>query len=202
MILFRRKELKMKVLDPPTQKLIDEYIIKYDAREKINKLNMQLRMACFTGDYDQIINAIDQGADIKVDDNYPIRIASFAGHLKIVEKLVEMGGNIHVQDDFCLRHAMYNNNKSLIKILLKNKANVNADQYYGIKYYSGIGDLEMVQLFIKYSSPANADNDYPIGIAKLNGHENVVEFLASQGGRLMESEVYKIYIERKSREIC
>jgi ankyrin repeat protein len=83
-----------------------------------------------TSEYDIMDFIIKKGADIHVDDDYPLRMwagikvetnarNSLAYSSCFVELLLESGANVNVLDDWCIKKSAFNGNIETVEILIK-----------------------------------------------------------------------------------
>lgn len=95
--------------------------------------NLAFKNACCIGNIEIITFLQKNGADLHVNNNYPLQIAASNGHLQVVDFLLEKGANINA------------NNNNAIKWANRNK------------------QIEMVQLLIKFgANPKDVDNTFPL----------------------------------------
>jgi len=93
--------------------------------------------------------AVENGADVHVDDDYALRYAAEKGHASVVQFLVQHGANVHAGDDNALCVASY------------------------------YGHLPVVQVLVAQGADVHANNDSAISLASEEGHLSVVQFLKS-----------------------
>ena len=65
---------------------------------------------------------VSQGADVRVDDDYPIRMPSFDGHLEVVKYLASQGADIRTNDNDTVRSASRNGHLEVVKYLVSQGA--------------------------------------------------------------------------------
>lgn len=84
------------------------------------------------------------GADIHVDDDYPLRTATYRGHLNIVKYLIEKGATINIMDGITLRLATYAGNFKMVKYLVENGANISCDSGSSLRWACKKGRIDVV----------------------------------------------------------
>ena len=83
-----------------------------------------LREAVYDGNYDLVKLLLDHGADVHVRNNEPLIHAVDLSFVKIAKLLLDYGADIHINNDQPLNDAISYANFSMIKLLLDRGANV------------------------------------------------------------------------------
>ena len=82
-----------------------------------DELDNNLIKAIDDNDLEKIKYSLKYGANIHVENDYPLRWACGKGHLEIVCFLVEHGANVHADNDYALRLASQNGHLDVVKYL-------------------------------------------------------------------------------------
>jgi ankyrin repeat protein len=107
--------------------------------------------------------------------------ASERGNLKEVKRLLSEGEDVHVDVDYAFRHASYGGHLEVVKLLLAHGADVHAKNNQALGWASSKGHLEVVKLLLAHGADIYANQDYDaIKYAKINGHQEVVNYLSKQ----------------------
>lgn len=160
--------------------------------------------------YPEMINRlIDYGANIHVDNEYPLRCSAWGQCYDNMKLLLEHGANIHADDDFVLRICCYYGDYEIIKFLLERGANVHANNDYPLMITTRLHSCKYIKLLLESGATVNAEIlgyaicdpqrssaeivklllDYCNDIGALNNHtitldketEKIVELVASRG---------------------
>jgi hypothetical protein len=122
---------------------------------------------------------IDKGADIHAENDFALRFACFQGRFEIVKYLIDKGADIHAENDYALRRASKKGHFQVVKLLVENGANVHAQNDQALCQAAGNGHLEVVKLLVEHGADVHAWDDFPLGWAKQKGHFDVVNYLKS-----------------------
>jgi len=120
---------------------------------------------------------VEDGANIHVDNDWPLIWAAGNGYLDIVEFLVEKGANIHIYNDEPLKLAAENNHVDVVKFLLDKGANVYANDNYVLEWAAERGYLDIIQFLANKGLNVYVNNNKALKVAADNGHLNIVKFL-------------------------
>ena len=148
---------------------------------------------------------IKQGADVRLENDWPLCRAVERNHTAMAELLLKQGhANAQAQDNFCLIHAVSANNIKLARILLKHGADLHARgnealrlACEGRRYHimrllvdrgapvevdtlrCALPDLKTFVFLLAHMSTANDHRQSLLQTAIDNGYDETVEFLLS-----------------------
>lgn len=146
------------------------------------------------GDVAAIAAALDAGADVNdaTEKTTALYEASAAGHLEAVELLIERGADVNQIGRFRKSPLQIAVMKSVdvVKLLLDHGADPNAatSGLAPLHAAADSGCLECAGYLVEAGADVNLltpDGSPPIHFAKLNGHEDVVEFLLAHGAETL-----------------
>ena len=101
-----------------------------------NNANDKLKESSEDGRLDQVIVAVNNGADIHADNDDSLRYASENGYIQIVKYLVEQGADIHARNDWSLRSASENGYIQIVKYLIEQGADIHAENDDSLRWAS------------------------------------------------------------------
>jgi len=90
-----------------------------------------------TVDVNVIKILVEAGADIYVDNDFPLRWAARMGHIEIVKLLFNKGIDIHIDNDYALCYAASEGHTDIVKFLIDNGADVHAERETALRTFSG-----------------------------------------------------------------
>ena len=160
----------------------------------IKKYNIDLETCCYYGYCDIVKILIDNGADVHMQDNYPIRFASDNGHYDIVKLLIENGADVSSKNNYAIRLASRNGHYDIVELLIENGADVTDNDNYSIIDASKNGHYDIVELLIENGADVTANDNYPIKIASENGYYDIVKLLIDNGADVQTQNNYPIRI--------
>ena len=117
---------------------------------------------------------IDEGADPKANNNYPLMWAATNGHYGIVKLLLQYTDTKTYFND-ALNRATQNGYLDIVKLLLP-LSDPKAYDSCALRNAALNGHLKIVKLLLPYSDPKACDS-YALRYAALNGHLEIVKLL-------------------------
>jgi hypothetical protein len=85
-------------------------------------------------DIEVIGELIDEGANIRANDDCALRWAAENGHTETVELLLDRGADIHAGNDCALRWAAVKGHTEIVKLLLDRGVDIYADNDYVLRW--------------------------------------------------------------------
>jgi ankyrin repeat protein len=158
------------------------------------KNELALRTAADRYNTDLIRLLVDNGADVKVDENYVLRkICDRTGldievDVDFVRYLVSKGADIRVNNDELLQTAARVNNLLLFKYLLDKGADIHVNQDYPLYIAMERGLNDIIEESIHRSADVNAREGYPIKKASERGHLITIMYLKDFGADIHVSD--------------
>lgn len=121
--------------------------------------------------------------------------------VELLDSLIAYGANIHVDNDFPLRRSALIGDHQYVSKLLLNGSDVHADNDYAIRMAARCGHLEVVQILLQYGANIQVDNDYPIWAAIQFGRIQVFKLLLKSNKYCKEKiRMYVKHIEESCGE--
>lgn len=120
---------------------------------------------------------IQNGADLHMDNDWPLRYAAKSGDETLVRLLVKRGANIHAQDDYAVRWAAAYGRDSVVKYLTKKGANIRAMDDFALRMAAHNGHESVVRFLVENGASPYSTNYSSIRWARFNHHTSIVEFL-------------------------
>lgn len=115
---------------------------------------------------------IEKRADITAHDNQALILALEIGDLSLAKLLINLGANIFAQNNQPIITASENGHLSMVKLFIDMGANIHAQNDSAIILAAKNGYLDIVKLLKK-----DKCYDQAISVAKIFGHDQIVEFL-------------------------
>ena len=107
--------------------------------------NRALMSASEEGHLEIVKYLVENGADVTVEDNFPVRSASEDGHLSVVKYLTEHGADITATNNFAVIHASRNGHLPVVKYLVEHGADITAQDNQAVRYASENAHLPVVK---------------------------------------------------------
>src|SRR3990167_8398204 len=111
--------------------------------------------ACRYGLCELVKYLVEHGADIHIQDDYPLRSASENGKFDVVKYLVEHDADIHAEYDDALIVACQHGYIHIVKYLVENGADVHANNDDALRWASMCGHMDIVKYFHSYLLVSN-----------------------------------------------
>lgn len=118
---------------------------------KINKFNKTQYIESKKGRIDQILVAINKG-DKNKDTIYALSWASYYGNLNVVKYLVENGVDLRAENDYSVRAASQNGRLKVVKYLVENGADFRAENDYSVRAANRLGYIGVVDYLVEKGS--------------------------------------------------
>lgn len=100
-----------------------EYLIQIIQKYKQPVLNHHFKFVSSLGLVEMVGLLIKYGADVHVDDDFPIRNAAINGRVEIVNYLDKHGADIHAMNDYALRYASNNSHFDVVRFIISTAKN-------------------------------------------------------------------------------
>lgn len=152
----------------------------YNKEDVFDETKQQLINAAIKGNLDEVMEVIENGVDIHVENDVALKWAVFNENVDMVKYLVENGANIHADDDYALRWTAQNGCIEIVKFLVENGANVHAGNNYALRWAAGKGYIDVVKYLIENGANVYADDidgDSILRWAADYEHLDIVEYL-------------------------
>lgn len=169
------------------QKLLD-YGVPIDDYPKNNTTgSTALTWSCIHGHKDVVSLLLKNGADIHVNNDYPIHMASHHDKLEIVKLLLETGANVN--NSQALYWASFHGNVDIVKLLLENGADVDVDPdpLFAACLHNR---TEVIKLLIKNGADVHKNNNKALLNTSYNKNVENVKLLL-EAGAVVDDKVIK-----------
>ena len=114
---------------------------------------------------------MQHGADIHVDDDFPLRMCALEGKADAVAQLIRYGADVHVGHDLALQWACIRGHHATVRVLLENGACVDANDHAAIRHATKLGYFDIATLLMHYGAmPHNGHYSAPRSCAWLTEH--------------------------------
>ena len=133
---------------------------------------------------------VENGADVKTNNNYALRWASRYGHLDVVKYLVENSADVKTNNNSAVRLASEYGHLDVVKYLVENGADIKANNNYAVRIASKNGHLDVVKYLVENGADLKADNNSAVGWASRNGHLDVVKYLVENDADIKAENNY------------
>ena len=162
-------------------------------------MNELLILSCKKGELALVKFALDNGADISIEDDEPLQYASRDGHLEIVKYLVEHGADIHANGDSALRLASHYGYLEIVKYLVENGAKIHAVDDDALRYASHNGHLEVVKYLVEHGANVHAFDDAALRWSSRAGHLEIVKYLVEHGADIHIEDDEALHVARYNK---
>jgi hypothetical protein len=154
-------------------------------------------------DIDAIIELIDEGADIHVNNDLAFCLAvKNNGHrTEALKLLLDRGANIHADDDCALRWAAKDGHTETVKLFLDHGASIHARKGYALRWAAENGHTETVKLLLDRGANIHACGDHALYWAAAKGHIEIVELLLRHGADVHARDALRCADENGHSEI-
>ena len=182
--------------DPRIVQMLEDYRVKQAKPSTGSTENAEamLLSASHDGDVDQVIAALDAGAEIEVVDDRgmtPIIWAALRGHLDVVKVLLEKGANINSTNWAGwtpLMQACAQRHADLAKFLVEQGADIHMKTEYSgtaLIFAAGTGQYELTKFlldkgadpFVQITGTYEEDGMTALSYAQREGYDDVIKLL-------------------------
>jgi hypothetical protein len=147
-------------------------------------MNYLLIESAKNGNLEDVRNALNNGADIHVENDQALIVAAGRGRLEVVRLLLDRGANIHAQDDQALINAALTDRLEIVRLLLNRGADIHAQDDQALMRAASDGRLEVVQLLLDRGADIHAQDDQALGITAFHGYLEVAQLLIERGANI------------------
>ncbi len=163
--------------------------------EKLEELNKKLLKAAQEENYGELLNALNEGADVNargIDKQTALHKASFYGNVEIALLLIKAGADVNLQDNFgetalhlaaTYNRASYLNSTAIALLLINTKANVNIinnNKKTTLHHAAELGYTAITQELIKAGADVNLQDDHGETALHSAAHGSFIFINASQ----------------------
>lgn len=156
----------------------------------MSQIDEKLIKAAYNGNFDNVVLAIRQGANVNVYSGQPLQNAAFYGNLKIVNYLINHGAKINWPSSTrIITDAIYSKTLPVVKAIIKAGLDVKGKKA-ALKYAVEKKYLSIIKYLVTpvYKGGAGIDpnstvpaSDSPLMIATSNGDLEIVKILVTAG---------------------
>lgn len=133
-------------------------------------------VACKFGHTKIVKYLIDNGADVKSNNNFPIFVASRWGYTNIVRYLVESGVDV-IGDNSSITTAVIQGHTDTVKYLLAEGADATTSDNHLVVRACGYGYFEIVKCLVEYGADVTVENRLAFRKAVDDDHLDIVKYL-------------------------
>ena len=131
--------------------------------------------------------------------------ASRMNQTEVMKYALENDADVHIDDNLALKWASQQGNLEAVKLLLEAGADMHAEQGYALRFAANCGHLEVAETLVEAGADVHAFNSCAVVWALEKGHQELFEFLVIKGNWQVPSdagqtEFDKIYNHPKGRE--
>lgn len=134
--------------------------------------NFAIRVSPMLENSDMLQLIIDLGANIHIDDDYPICSAAYQlaynNDSDTVKLLIKYGANIHARNDYLFWRTIVCGNTDDITSLLEIGANIHALELHNLKFIIKYCSYDTIKVLLNYGVDLSVVNDYSPSLEQLN----------------------------------
>lgn len=112
------------------------------------------------------------------------------GNIKMVQYLVEQGANVRAQDDYPIYNASESGNLEIAKYLVEHGANIHAGDERALRIASKNGHLNIVKYLVSLGADIHAENEESLRWAIINEHLDVAKYLVREGANIQNAIIW------------
>jgi len=124
---------------------LEEIKLYYEKEKNINDI---LKRGAYYGHLELVKYAVQNGANIRIDNDYPLKWSSENGHLDTVKYLVENGADVNADNSEALWRASSNGHMEIVKFLVENGVDKEY-YYYAVKIAYRYGETKIAKYLQK-----------------------------------------------------
>jgi len=132
-------------------------------------------------DLQVIKELVEEGANIRADNDQPLVWAAENGYLDIVKFLADKSTGIHTYNNQALVAAAKSGHLHIIKYLVEEGVDIRRNQNEALIYAALYGHLEVVKFLVTKGANIHALRDAAVRYAAEYGRFNVVKYLTDNG---------------------
>lgn len=139
---------------------------------------------------------ITNGANIHVDDDYPLCRAATTNKWHIVMMLLEYGANIHARNDYILTEAAARLDEEIIRFLINHGSNIHANKSCAFRTVVRNTEAGCIKLFLDAGSNVNELTQEDLVAVIQSGSYEVTKLLIENG---VDFSIVNNYTHEKTR---
>ncbi len=160
--------------------------IVYDDLPKVKHLvnsgadiNDVLLIAAKYGQPEMVGYAVENGADVHINDDAALVEAAGKGHYRTVRGLLVNGANPNAMEGEAIYFAARNNELDILKLLDEAGADLPRYGVLGLRAAASLGNLGIVNYLLSRGVNVNNINDEDLEVARNNGNDLLVAYIQS-----------------------
>ncbi|XWV24622.1 ankyrin repeat protein [Tupanvirus deep ocean] len=133
---------------------------------------------------------IKNGADVTIDNNFPIKVAAATCSSTTIKLLLDSGADVHAGNEYPIRNAcMSEKNDSTeilsnISTLVEYGADIHADNDFPLRKTIEHGLSDIVKYLVDSGANVNVENGYPLRTSVAVGSNEIVKCLLDAGASI------------------